>query len=399
MNLLPPSLTLWLKTRTPLLGAGMLLGASLVGCDDASSPDFVWPQETGDAVQTYARIAEATYADTHEDAEELQQAIDAFLSAPSEATLDAARTAWLSSRESYLQTEVFRFYDGPIDNAEDGPEGLINAWPLDENYIDYVDGDPNAGIIQGSDSIDATTLVNLNEAGGEKNVATGYHAIEFLLWGQDLDPQGPGARPHTDYLSDGGASQPERRSTYLRVVADLLTQHLTQVRDAWAPSATYRVSFEAAPQDAFRDALTGMIILSGFETGGERLQAAIDSGDQEDEHSCFSDNTHRDMVQDVRGVQNVWRGRYTRTDGMVVEGVGIRDVVRGVDSDLADRVDARIDLSLSLAEALQPPFDQEIAPGSPGNARVIALIQSLREQERLLSEVFAAFGLSVQIPE
>ena len=145
--------------------------------------------------------------------------------------------------------------------------------------------------------------------------------------------------------------------------------------------------------------LTGMIILSGFETGGERLQAALDSGSQEEEHSCFSDNTHRDMIQDVQGIWNVWNGVYKQTDGSNVSGTSIKEIVSEVDADLATRVTDQIDSSLSLANALPRPFDQAIAPGNEeGNAAVQALVQSLRDQEGVLQEVFDALGLSVEIP-
>ena len=80
----------------------------------------------------------------------------------------------------------------------DGPEGLINAWPLDEAYIDYVEGDPAAGVVNDPDTyptIDAELLTSLNEQGGEANISTGWHAIEFLLWGQDLSTDGPGDAP------------------------------------------------------------------------------------------------------------------------------------------------------------------------------------------------------------
>lgn len=373
------------------------------GNDDAASDDagHAIPDATADAILTYAQIVEASYEDSLTAAQALDDSLQALVDSPSEGTLDAARMAWLAGREPYLQTEVYRFYDGPIDNPTDGPEGLINAWPLDENYIDYVEGSPDAGVINGTDPIDGPTLESLNEQGGEKNIATGYHAIEFLLWGQDQSDTGPGERPFTDYVTDGTgtAMNQDRRGQYLLAVGDLLVQHLQQVHDAWDPSADYHSGFVVEPEAALEDILTGMIVLSGFETGGERLQAALDSGDREDEHSCFSDNTHRDMVQDVQGVMNVWKGQYLRTDGSTVSGTSIQSIVAEVDPDLADRLDARIAESLSLAMALQPPFEQEIAPGSPGNARVETLVQSLRDQEDLLFEVFDAFGLSVEIPE
>ena len=389
-------------SRISSLGVVCVCGVVVASCgdkeDDTAAAGFSWPSSTSDAVSTYAQIVEASYADSLSSAETLDAALEALVSGPSSTTLDAAREAWLASREPYLQTEVYRFYDGPIDNPDDGPEGLLNAWPLDENYIDYVDGSPDAGIINDTGvTIDAATLEGLNEEGGEANIATGYHAIEFLLWGQDMSDAGPGARPHTDYVTDGSgtASNQDRRGEYLLVTGDLLLTHLTQVHDAWADGASYRTSFEADPEGSFEKILTGMIVLSGFETGGERLQASLDSGDQEDEHSCFSDNTHRDMIQDVQGIVNVWEGSYGS-----VSGTGVKAVVEAVDAELASRLDAQIAESLSLAQALQPPYDQEIAPGnSEGNARVQALVQSLRDQEEILFEVFDTFELSVEIPE
>jgi putative iron-regulated protein len=281
---------------------------------------------------------------------------------------------------------------------------LINAWPLDEGFVDYVEGDPEAGIINDPQQrIDAQALEDLNELGGEKNIATGYHAIEFLLWGQDLSQDGPGDRPHTDFVDDGTATHQDRRRAYLATASELLVEHLQGLVDAWAQddADNYRAQFEAAePLDALERILTGMIVLSGFETGGERLQAALDTGDQEDEHSCFSDNTHRDMVQDVRGMRNVYEGVYERTGGGDIEGPSVYDSVAIVDPDLADTVRERIDRSLALAEALQAPFDNEIALENPeGRERVEALVESLLTQEEDLFDVFDAFELAVEIPE
>jgi putative iron-regulated protein len=396
----------------------LILAATAVGLatgcgDDDTSPIAEdYSAQMNEASHTYVDIVMASYADSLELARELDSAVDDFVARPSQARLVAAREAWLAAREPYLQTEVYRFYEGPIDNPENGPEGLLNAWPMDESFVDYVldeEGDPDyeLGIINDRDiDIDAETLEGLNEDGGEENIATGYHAVEFLLWGQDQADDGPGARPHTDFITGEDATAPngERRGQYLRAVSGLVVTHLEQLTEAWAEgqSGNYHAEFEAAtPKQRFERILTGMIVLSGFETGGERLQTALDSHDQEDEHSCFSDNTHRDMVQDVRGIQNVWLGRYERLDGSLVQAHGVRDVVHAKDPALATQLDERIETSLALAEALQPPFDREISADNPdGNERVRALITSLRtHQERLLEQVFHDFGLSVPVTE
>ena len=366
----------------------------------------------GHLAETYAAVVLASYEDSLAAAEELDRAIGELVKSPSAANLEAARTAWYAAREPYLQTEAYRFYDGPIDHEpkgdddEEGPEGLLNAWPLDENYIDYVADDAEAGIVNDpSVEISKEELAALNAQGGEENIATGYHAIEFLLWGQDRSETGPGARPHTDYVTGNGgtAETQDRRGEYLTAVSSLLVDNLQSLVDAWKPDEdNYRAELEGLEEgQALERILTGMIILSGFETGGERLQTALDTGEQEDEHSCFSDNTTRDMVQDVRGIQNVYLGRYETVDGDTVSGErSVRDAVADRDEALAEKVEARIAESLELAEALERPFDREISlDNEEGRERVAALIASLRTQEEDLMDVFQEFELTVDIPQ
>jgi putative iron-regulated protein len=384
------------------LGCGALWGCG--GDDSGTRPSF--PLETHEAIETYSAIVLASYTDSLATAEDLQDAVDDLVEGPSAATLLAAQNAWKAAREPYLQTEVYRFYGGPIDDEESGPEGLINAWPMDEGHVDYITGDPEDGIINDpSVEIDGETLESLNESPGDKDIATGYHAIEFLLWGQDEDPDGPGARPFTDYIvgAGGTAANQDRRGEYLQTVTDLLIGHLEDLVAAWEDgedpdAATYAARFhDLSNAEAMTRILTGMTILSSFETGGERLLAALDAKDQEEEHSCFSDNTHRDMIQDVVGIQNVWLGRYTGLSAAttVSDGVGIRDIVASADAELAQSITDQIAESRELAEALHPPFDQEIAEGNTeGNARVSALAVSLRAQGDLIDRAFPLFGLS-----
>jgi putative iron-regulated protein len=365
-----------------------------------------WKEVAAEARVTYADIVHASYEDSVEGATTLDTALAAFVAEPSEDGLGAARRAWLAAREPYLQTEVYRFYAGPIDNPVDGPEGLLNAWPLDENYIDYTVDDAAAGIVNDLEQeISADAIAGLNEGGGEKNISTGYHAIEFLLWGQDRSETGPGDRPYTDYLTDGSgtAENQDRRGTYLGTVSSLMLENLGALVDAWdANSGTenYRHEFlDVEPEESLRRILTGMILLAGNETGGERLQAALVTGEQEDEHSCFSDNTHRDMIQDVQGIVNVWDGLYVRVDGSRVQGTGVFEVLLAEDAELATEIDEKLDECLELANALEPPFDREIATDNPdGNARVLALIEALGQLDGLLRVAFATFDLDVPEP-
>lgn len=372
----------------------VLLG--LMACGDDGGGGL--PDNAEAAIMTYGEIVHATYQDSLTSAQAMDAALEALVAGADATTLQAAKSEWLAARNIYLQTEVYRFYDGPIDGDDGDPEGLINAWPMDEQTVDYIDGMPEVGRVNDTSfTIDAASLTAANGEGGDADVAAGWHPIEFLLWGQDLTPPEmnmPGQRPVEDYTTNPNA---DRRGQYLTTLGDLLVTNLQDLVDAWAPGGSnYRAEMETGdPEVALQRILTGMIVLSGFETAGERLQAALDAGDQEEEHSCFSDNTKNDMLYDVIGVQNVWLGRYGS-----VSGTGIQAVVRELNPTLADDLTARIQTSVDLANALQDPFDLEISPGNTeGNARVQALIDSLRTQEMLLSDVFFELGFTVPNPE
>ncbi len=344
----------------------------------------------------YGALVLAGYEDSLAGAREMQAAIAAFLAQPGDDNLQAARRAWLAARESYGQTEAFRFYGGPIDD-EQGPEGRLNAWPMDEAYVDRVDGKPDAGIVNNRTiAIGKNALKRLNERGGEENVATGWHAIEFLLWGQDLDANGAGARSYEDYV-DGRAPNADRRRLYLSTVTSLLVDDLRSLVVAWSPgAANYRRRFENGGMESVRKMIVGLGSLSRGELAGERMEVALNTQDQEDEHSCFSDNTHRDIVNNALGIENVWLGRFLRRDGSELKGDSLRDLVAAKDAALAQRVSERVAASVAAARAIVPPFDREIIGGkdAPGRQRVQATIDSLVQQSKDLTLAAAALGIT-----
>ena len=114
-------------------------------------------------------------------------------------------------------------------------------------FVDYVVGNPNSGIINNIvtyPTIDQATLLTANENGGEHNISLGFHAIEFLLWGQDTMATSAGLRPYTDYLTTGGtASNQARRGQYLNTTVDILLAGLQQVRDALGSCGKRKLSF------------------------------------------------------------------------------------------------------------------------------------------------------------
>ncbi len=344
----------------------------------------------------YAALVYASYEDVLVGALALQKAVLALTAQPSQVTLDAARSAWLAAREWYGQTEAFRFSGGPIDD-EKGPEGRLNAWPMDESYVDYVKGRANAGLIGDRKAlITKAAIARANERGGEENIASGWHAIEFLLWGQDLNVDGPGNRSFEDYV-DGKTPNADRRRTYLTTVTELMLDDLRYLVGAWTPeAANYRERFERGEMESVRRIIVGLGSLSRGELAGQRMEVALNTQDQEDEQSCFSDNTHRDIVNNALGIENVWLGRYLRRDGSTLQGASLRDLVAAKDAAVADRTTQHIGASVAAARLIQAPFDREIVGGrdAPGRLRVQKTIDSVVAQSKDLTEAANAIGIT-----
>jgi putative iron-regulated protein len=374
-------------------------------------------------VETYANIAEATYADTLAVAIKLRASIQAFLAKPSPESLNAARQAWRAARIPYMQTEAYRFGNKIVDDWEK----KVNAWPLDEGLIDYVAGDygadspenelyaanviANKTIKIAGRTVDTSRITKtllsktLHEAGGiEANVATGYHAIEFLLWGQDLNGTGPGAgqRPATDYdLKACTGGNCDRRVQYLRIVTDLLVDDLTWMANQWKKSGSARTALTKGGDAAALIAIfTGLGSLSYGELAGERMKLGLMIHDPEEEHDCFSDNTHNSHYYDAIGMRNVYLGRYTRTDGAVVSGASVSDLVKEKDNAVDQRVRAALDLSVERLGAIvkraetTEAYDQMIGEGNAeGNAIIEKGIEALIAQAKELERAIAALGL------
>jgi len=354
-------------------------------------------------VVAYSTLVYESYKASHAAAVTLQKSIDAFLANPTAVTLARARFAWMNARIPYLQTETFRFYDGPIDFAdaaknEEGPEGHINAWPLNEAFIDYVKGKPNSGLINdGKVKLTAAAILEKDQASDEADVTTGWHAIEFLLWGQDMSATGPGDRKASDYTPGKGNN--DRRRLYLKTVTGMLVDDLAGLVKAWEPgkSDNYAAKFAALDQrEALGRIITGMAMLAGHELMSERLAVALDSGDQEDEHSCFSDTTRNDFIYDVRGIRNVWFG-----DVGSYNGAGIDELLGKVDPALNAKVIGLLNRAEAAVAALPQPFDQVLASpkGSPERKTAEEAVAAFRDLAAALKDAGGKLGVLISVSD
>lgn len=380
--------------RLLLVVAGLACAVAGCGGDgDGDGEATVSSKRKSAAAEHYANIVYAAYGVSIRSAERMQDAVDGFLENPTQARLATARKAWLSARDDYIVTEPFRFYGGPIDDPKSGPEGLINAWPMDEVYIDYVRGEPRAGIVNDKAAypkITEAVIVEANEKGGETNISSGWHAIEFLLWGQDRSATGPGTRPAADYTTAPNAA---RRARYLHLTTDRLLSDLRSVREPWSPGGAYRKTFLADPDKALTNMLRGIGTLNSHELAGERMAVALESTEQEDEHSCFSDNTNADVLNDLKGIRMVYMGEGEGVSG----GVSLDALVREVDPQLAAELRSKLEKTVSAAQNFPATFERMIsAPaGSPEHKALADEIAAIEDQGTDLAEAAEALGVKV----
>ncbi len=391
----------------------LALGIAMAGSAPAQAPS------TEDILKTYADVALAGYEDSLTTAKALDTAIDAFIAAPTEDNLTAAKDAWKAARIPYQQTEAFRFGNAIVDEWE----GRVNAWPLDEGLIDYVaasygtESDENglyaANVIANPSitidgaAVDAAQITpaflqdSLQEAGGiEANVATGYHAIEFLLWGQDLNGTGPGAgaRPASDFdTANCTGGNCDRRAAYLGAASDLLVSDIEEIVAAWAEGGPART---ALAETGVATILTGMGSLSFGEVAGERMKLGLLLHDPEEEHDCFSDNTHISHLYDAIGIRNVYLGTYQRIDGSIIKGPSVADLIGSKDPALAKEIagllDDSVDKMQDLAQRAETVerYDQMIGEGNAeGNAVVQTAIDALIAQTRGIERAVALLEL------
>lgn len=401
------------------LGAAGGVALALTVAGPAGAFDLA---EAAAVVANYADIAEAGYTDSLITARAVQNAVDTFIAAPTDANLTAARAAWIFARPPYQQTEAFRF-GNPI---VDGWEGRVNSWPLDEGLIDYVSSAygtesdlnqfyslnviANPTFAVGGRTIDASEITpellsgTLQELGGvESNVATGYHAIEFLLWGQDLNGTGSGAgnRPATDF--DTGSctgGHCDRRAAYLKAATDLLVADLEEMVGNWQAGGAAREAVESDPTAGLRAIFMGIGSLGFGELAGERIKLGLLVHDPEEEHDCFSDNTFNSHYYDGLGIQNVYLGRYVRIDGTVVEGPSPAALTRAANAAIGEELERRIATTVEAMAVMKArgetveAFDQMIAEGNiEGNAVVQAVVDDLVTQTGSIEQAIGALGL------
>ncbi len=405
-----------------------MLSSAIFGASLLAGPVGSHASNGNAVATTYANIAFAMFEDALSTAQSLKTSVDGLIASPNNSTLQAARVSWVAARVPYQQTEGLRFGNAIVDDWE----GKVNAWPLDEGLIDYVDGsygtasDANPAYTMnviannklriGPKIVDASVITKdllsgtLHEAQEvEANVATGYHAIEFLLWGQDLNGSNAGAgnRPASDFDTancTGGNCQ--RRAAYLSAATDLLIDDLAEMVTAWGKQGAARMALLGKSENkTFATILTGLGSLSYGELAGERIKLGLILHDPEEEHDCFSDNTHNSHYYNQVGMLALFNGSYKRVDGSTVTGPSLADVAAVKFAAVKSGLDAKMAITLANMQVMKDTadggamaYDQMIGDGNlAGNKIIQDVVDGLVGQTREIEKLVAAMKLDISI--
>jgi putative iron-regulated protein len=375
--------------RLPTVLALLCVAGCVAGC---SGPD---PE--AQVVKQYTALVSANYQDVVVQLQGLQAAVDSFVAAPSADGLAAVQAAWLAARPSYGQCEMTRFYGGPIDQAQ----GRMDEWPIDETFIDYTASNPSGGIINDPANYPILTPVMLatsDEKGGIENLSTGFHAIEFLLWGQRPDlSAGPGTRPFTDYVDGGTAANQDRRRTYLKSATDLLLADMQSLAAQWDttdPGSYASQLLVGAPHDGVTKILRGLSNMAISELFYERMDDPFVTMARKDEQSCFSESTQVDLDANALGVQNAYLGHYG-----AVSGPSLAQLVAAKNPALDQQMQSELQAIVDAIGAIPPPFDHAvIAPAtSDAHQAVQAAIDAFTPLQPTIDAVAAALNVTINL--
>jgi putative iron-regulated protein len=186
----------------------------------------------------------------------------------------------------------------------------------------------------------------------------------------------------------------------------MLADDLGEMVEAWGAKGKARASItKAKDADGIGRILTGLGSLSYGELAGERMKLGLMLHDPEEEHDCFSDNTHNSHYYDQKGMVNVYSGSYKRTDGSVVSGPSLSQLVAATSADADAKVKTAMAATTAAMQAIKDTadsgkmaYDQMIgADNAEGNKLVATAVDRLVDQKKALEVAVAALGVSVSV--
>ncbi len=315
----------------------LLASLSLFGAckKDSAEPTTPTPEgfTTASVLNSFAaNVAQDNYDDLAVLSSGLQEHIVAFSTSLSDADLTLCKQQWRDTRLSWERSEALLF--GPV--ATENIDPRIDTWPV--NFVDL-----EAQLSSGN-AFTAAYISSLEDA------LKGFHPIEYLLFGANGDKT--------------AAQFTAREIEYITALAADLANLTGSLDQRWDPATgnNYTSAFTTAgngsteyptQRAAFEELVNAMAGICDEVANGKMGEVLL-AQDPSMEESPFAKNSLIDFTNNIRGVENVYLGRYD------ADGTGMENFVREHDLQLDNTIKQQLGTSINALGTITVPFGQAI---------------------------------------
>jgi predicted lipoprotein len=325
-------------------------------------------------------------ADFADDAQALATSLDELCVERDRPALEAARERWDAAAGLWKQTEVIAF--GPHTLSPWRLGAKIDFWPAREASIraqlqargggagPSADEDAGTAVPAGGARRDAGVAgADAGSADGSElgAAARGLPVIEYLLYAGGDDEVLAG------FTDDAQAAA---RCAYLGELGRGLAADARALRDAWRGPFGRDLILAAGPNDHFETIRDGFgqitnslaFVVAGIREDklGKPLGGSSATAHPESVESRFAQRSIADALDALRGVENVFTGRYR---GRQAFGIAALLALRGHD---VDRTFARKLAAARVAlEAIDGPLDRALTEDRAGVQNALAALDEL----------------------
>lgn len=359
------------------LTLGLLLSSSLgpLGCSTPAEDDTLQKAVMGDLAKIVIYPWQKELAT---EATAVESTVTAFCAASTEANLVAAQNAWRKARIPWKHAEMVRL--GPVEELRLG--AAIDFWPVRPDTIE-------AAITSAPEPVTAEHIAALGTS------SKGLPAIEYLLF----DPIGGNA---TILTSLGGMDAAAvKRCDYARALAETFANDAAALEAAWNPMGGAYIDElvnAGAGSKTFTSGqagIAGIVNLLNASLQGlneNKLSAPLGlntaSPDATLVESRYSDNSLTDLLENLRGVEEIYYGRHGETSGQ-----GLSVLVNARSSAIDSAVKTALTDAESKVSAIAPPLRTAITAQPETATATHAAIRALRI--RLSTDVASVLGVSI----
>lgn len=297
-----------------------------------------------------------------------------FYGVVSQTNMITARSSYFDLRSSYLLLGPYLYGNGQFALPGEALYSRIDWYPVNPEYVDYVNGNPTAGIINDPVNysfITEATVKSWDNVTGTNNRSCGMHVIEFLLYGEDLSNGAPGNRPYQDYNN-------LRRRQYLLFTSMALRDDFLELSKQ---EALEKAILQGEPTAAFDCIMTGLLTYIQSDFAEKCILKPLETQSEYYEMSRFSDFTVSEMLFKTQAIRLFLNPRslyITQTEFF------LDDFMKEVDPDGYDQVMKKLDEIET--ELLNFPLDFDQAISDPqGRQKLTAIYSDLMTIHSLLS--------------